>query len=141
MRSLESHWALWLLAERLNTSFNHDGLETCFLCHDLIAGEVVKHHISYFPEKIVPVHTQCHVEIHTAPAHPLRPPKADIIKFYNDRFVANDFKGQWKANYALDANKKVRPMEWFLELDSRGYLQVERIKPLVEQGFIRPVKR
>lgn len=44
----------------------------------------VKHHISYFPEKIIYVHTSCHHKIHRTNEHPnLKPKIEDSAKFYN----------------------------------------------------------
>lgn len=50
--------------------------------------QLIKHHVSYFPEKIAYVHFKCHQKIHD-PDHPLiqfiQYTKEDSIQFYEKK--------------------------------------------------------
>lgn len=46
----------------------------CAACKTPLEAPVVRHHVSYDPEKTVQVHKRCHMEIHHTDKHPeLRP--------------------------------------------------------------------
>ena len=61
--------------------------EACPVCNekmDFLTG--IKHHISYFPEKIVFVHVACHNKIHKTNLYPYLQPNAEEIKaFYQKK--------------------------------------------------------
>jgi hypothetical protein len=57
----------------------------CGICK-LANQQLIKHHISYYPELTILVCHKCHKDIHNATEYPLKlllPPKADIARFYN----------------------------------------------------------
>ena len=53
--------------------------------HAVFAKSItINHHVTYFPEELVPVHTACHSEIHNSWEYPhLRPIEGDAKKFYS----------------------------------------------------------
>jgi len=57
----------------------------CTVCNNrMCVHNSVKHHISYFPEKIIDVHRSCHLKIHRTDSYPyLKPKDSDIDKFYH----------------------------------------------------------
>lgn len=61
--------------------------KSCSVCNekmDFYTG--IKHHISYFPEKIVFVHLKCHNKIHKTNLYPhLRPNAEEIKAFYQKK--------------------------------------------------------
>ena len=62
-----------------------DTLKTpCQVCNEKIPLlKEHRHHVSYFPEKIIFVHASCHNKIHKTELYPhLKPCKDDIDKFY-----------------------------------------------------------
>lgn len=63
-----------------------DTLKTsCEVCNKKIPFfKEIRHHVSYFPEKIIFVHASCHNKIHKTNLYPhLKPDQAEINKFYN----------------------------------------------------------
>ena len=56
----------------------------CPVCNkEIEPNQVVNHHISYFPEKTIPVHKSCHNRIHqTSEFQHLKPKKGEAEKFY-----------------------------------------------------------
>ncbi len=71
------------LAKRKPQSFFRGN---CAACKKPIAkNKGLWHHVSYFPEKVLPVHHDCHDKIHKKPKseYPdLTPPKGDSLVFY-----------------------------------------------------------
>ena len=58
----------------------------CSVCYAPIleSEKSILHHVSYFPERTVPVHTMCHASIHHRFEYPhLRPPYGHAKKFYD----------------------------------------------------------
>ncbi|MDQ2052790.1 DEAD/DEAH box helicase family protein, partial [Natronolimnohabitans sp. A-GB9] len=58
----------------------------CRACEDRVdPSEVVRHHVSYFPEEIVVVCQSCHNKIHFSDQYPeLTPPEEEIRRFYDE---------------------------------------------------------
>ena len=66
----------------------------CSACYaPILEGEgSILHHVSYFPEEIVLVHTMCHATIHHSFEYPhLRPRDGHAKKFY-DQFSVYEKK-------------------------------------------------
>ena len=69
-----------------------NGPEICLVClkcqnFDEVGKTIslIKHHVSYFPQKIAHVHKQCHDEIHATDNHVLiQYDKGDSKKFYDN---------------------------------------------------------
>lgn len=59
-------------------------LPVCVLCNKKIPIQSVHvHHITYFPEKTIPLHASCHLRLHKGGSHSeLLPPDGDSEKFY-----------------------------------------------------------
>ena len=63
-------------------------VETCVVCHEKIYGNVIRHHISYFPEKIVYVDNSCHAKIHLQKQYPHLAPSEGHAKIFYDEIKA-----------------------------------------------------
>ena len=60
----------------------------CVACKTIIQkGElIVKHHISYYPERTIPVHNHCHTKIHCgSDFNHLAPDPRQTIRFYKSK--------------------------------------------------------
>ncbi len=58
-------------------------MSSCVACGAEIQGKGMKHHVSYFPERMVQVDKRCHRLIHQTDDFPeLRPTAYDSLKFY-----------------------------------------------------------
>ena len=61
----------------------------CEACHRVIRPDqiILRHHISYYPEKLVNVHSSCHRLIHSSkPKYPeLVPDRRQLIRWYRKR--------------------------------------------------------
>lgn len=62
--------------------------QVCYACkqsHN--SSMIIKHHISYFPEIIVPVHRSCHTKIHAGRKYQdLKPSKEEVKRFYGQSY-------------------------------------------------------
>lgn len=68
----------------MNTFFLNSS-ETCIVCFKIKEDqfELIKHHVSYFPQKIAYVHYSCHNEIHNGKhPHLIQYKEGDSRKFY-----------------------------------------------------------
>lgn len=71
---------------------NHAKVPTeCQACHKIIeVGQlIVRHHITYFPEKTVFVHTRCHALIHKSKTQfqDLKPDPRQVVRWYKKKGV------------------------------------------------------
>ena len=58
--------------------------DICQVCFTPIYHNTINHHIEYFPEKIISVHSHCHNEIHKSWNHShLRPVEGESKRFYS----------------------------------------------------------
>lgn len=65
----------------------------CFACFKPIevGMNLVKHHVSYYPELIVPVHSKCHSQIHRSGLYPhLEPDYRQSLR--HSRKISNSIK-------------------------------------------------
>jgi hypothetical protein len=98
----------------------------CQACHKIIAiGQVlVKHHVSYFPEKIVNIHRSCHSRIHVGKTmyQELRPDPRQVKRWYEKRgnsYVYHTEASEWAIG-------------WFFDTIENGWWNYERIERIKE---------
>ena len=61
--------------------------------------ELVKHHMSYFPEEIAYVHYECHKKIHDVPLHTfIQYQEGDARKFYDMKKDKEELP-RWSSGY------------------------------------------
>ena len=53
--------------------------EKCGCCGEKTLA-IVKHHISYYPEKVIEICANCHSIIHNPPTNPKAPPATNVIE-------------------------------------------------------------
>ena len=57
----------------------------CLVCSamiDITASNYDRHHVTYYPELIIPLHRQCHTDVTMGRMPILKPPKLQADKFY-----------------------------------------------------------
>ena len=95
--------------------------DVCLICNKIIGHDPhERHHISYYPETIILVHTKCHLRIHHSDSFPyLKPPTGDSRDFYNgikkpDNFIESGILGgELKSVYSTRASVYPRPnLNW-----------------------------
>lgn len=94
----------------------------CQACHKIIdIGQViVNHHVSYYPEKIVKVHSRCHGLIHKSksPYKELQPNPAQTRRWYKSKGSYNNtFDPPWVIS--LNFN-------WFMDSVENGFWNEDR---------------
>lgn len=102
----------------------------CQACHKTIEiGQiVVNHHVTYFPEKVIPVHTSCHTCIHVGHTlyQELRPDPRQVTRWYKKR----------NKNMHIQVDAWSGQFETFMHHIEHGFLIPEPI----EQVNLRVVK-
>ena len=95
--------------------------DICCVCGEIIGHDLYEHHhISYYPEVVVPVHRECHHSIHHTNSHPyLKPPVGDSRDFYNgikkpDNWIESGIPGtELKVTYSAIASCWPKPnLNW-----------------------------
>lgn len=60
----------------------------CVACHEEKESVIIEHHVSYYPERKVPVHRSCHTSIHAGTKYQhLMPDVRQIIRFYKQNIA------------------------------------------------------
>lgn len=82
----------------------------CQACHKIIEiGQIiVRHHITYFPEKTIPVHKSCHSRIHVGRTmyQDLRPDYRDLLRWNkkkNGNYSHRTYLFDWEFPEFLDS--------------------------------------
>lgn len=96
----------------------------CQACHKTIEiGDIiVNHHITYFPEKIIPVHTSCHTRIHVGKTmyQHLKPDPRQVTRWYKKR----------NSNYVYHTYAFDHQFTTFMHSIDEGFLTPERIEEI-----------
>ena len=93
----------------------------CPVCNkEIELDQVVNHHISYFPEKTIPVHRSCHSTIHHSNKFPhLKPKKGEAEKFYSKN----------------KPNKLKEP----ITIDLKEYFTDDQIESIIDETNFYPI--
>ena len=93
----------------------------CEACYNMIeiGQNIVRHHLTYFPEKILTVHAGCHIMIHNAnPKFPhLKPNPAQVRRWYRK-------KGSTYSDYPTEVSDY--KWYWFWDCIDNGFMTQER---------------
>lgn len=104
----------------------------CAACHRIIRPDqiILRHHISYYPEKLVNVHSSCHRLIHVPkPKYPeLVPDRKQLLRWFRK-------KGYHYATHPVYADGWYFRM--FIDAIENGFMTIER----KEREFKEMVKR